>query len=384
MIIPLSTELRLSRPAIVTTTIVAVTIGVHLALQILNLFDPGQVEAIYDFGHIWGGPHFRWWGLFTSALLHAGWLHLLGNMVFLWVFGPSVEDRFGRIGFIAFYLAGAAVSGGAHAWFEPVPAIGASGAIAAVTGAFIVLFPHTLIRCFWLFGLTYINAPAWWVIGLGILWNLFASAFGLDAGVATIAHLAGYAFGIALTMLLLWRGVFPRQPYDLFTMFRQAQRRRALRSATAPTRGPTLPERAARTADTERTSAVAHARAEVSRLVSAKDLPAAADAYARMLDDHAHAATALLTLPRATQYELATYLYAQGRHAEAADAFARLLAVYPNDAEAPQIRVLLARVYARRLGRPDEAATLLAAVIESAPDEELKALAERELAELNA
>jgi len=384
VIIPLSTELRLPRPPIVTTTLVAVTIGAHFALEILTRLDPAQAEAIRTFGQVWRGPPFQWWGLVTSAFLHAGWIHLLGNMVFLWVFGPSVEDRYGRIGFLAFYFAGAAVSGWAHIAFEPMPAIGASGAIAAVTGAFIVLFPHTLIRCLWIFGLTIINAPAWWVIGLGILWNLFASTFGLDAGVATIAHLGGYAFGIALTMLLLWRGVFPRQPYDLFTWIRQAQRRRALRSATAVVRGPTLPEKAVRSRDSHRSDAVAKARAEVSRLMSLKDLPAAEKAYAALVRDHADAAPALLTLPRATQYELATHLYAQGRHAQAADAFARLLTVYPNDPEADQIRLLLARMYLRRLGRPDEAATLLNTVIESSRDDEMRALAEREIADIQA
>lgn len=384
MIIPLGTELRLPRTPIVTATLVAVTIAVHLAMEVLGPIDPVRVEAIQEFGWIQGGVHFRWWGLFTSAFLHAGWMHLLGNMVFLWVFGPSVENRFGRIGFLLFYLAGAAVSGGAHALFETSPAIGASGAIAAVTGAFIVLFPQTLVKCLWIFGLTIIHAPAWWVIGLGILWNLLASSFGMDSGVANIAHLGGYAFGFTLTMILLASRVFPRQPYDLFTIFRQAQRRRALRSATAATRGPTLPEKAARARDSHKSEAVAKARAEVSRLMSLKELEAAADAYAALLENHADAPPALLTLPRATQYELATFLYANERHAEAADAFARLLAIYPNDAEAQQIRVLLARVYVRRLGRPEEAQTLLNSVIESARDDDLRTLAQRELAELQA
>lgn len=382
MIIPLSTDLRLARPPIVTRTLVVVTIAVHLALVLLAQVDPDRAAGVFDFGHVQGGAGFHWWGLLTSALLHGGWLHLGGNMVFLWVFGPSVEGRYGRLGFLAFYLAGAAVSGGAHALFEPSPAIGASGAIAAVTGAFIVLFPQTLIRCLWLFGLTVIHAPAWWVIGLSILWNLFASALGIDNGVAHIAHLGGYAFGFGLTVLLLATGVFPREPYDLFTAIRQAKRRRELRAATTPVRGPTRPERALHARENHRTDAIAAARAEVARLMSMRDLEAAARAYARMIADHGGAPPALLTLPRATQYELAIYLYAEDRHTEAADAFVRLLEVYPGDPEADHIRVLLARAYARRLGRPGEAVALLERVVESGRDDDLRAMAERELATL--
>jgi membrane associated rhomboid family serine protease len=379
VIIPLSTDLRLPRTPIVTRALVALNVGVFLGLFGVARFDPEQADRIVALGSVWG-DHFHWWNLFTSAFLHGGWIHLAGNMIFLWVFGPSVEQRYGRLGFLAFYLAGAAFSGGAHAIFDAHPAIGASGAIAAVTGAFIVLFPQTLIRCLWLFGLAVIHAPAWWVIGLGILWNLLAGSIGADTGVAHVAHHPGYAFGVGLTMALLAAGVFPREPYDLFTAIRQARRRRELRAVTAPDRGPTKPERAAHARESHRHAAIVEARAEVSRLMSLRDLPAASDAYRDMVAAHKSASPALLTLPRATQYELAIHLYGQGRLAEAADAFTRLLDVYPRDPEADHIRVLLARAYARRLDRPAEAVALLERVVEHGADDDLRALAERELA----
>jgi membrane associated rhomboid family serine protease len=380
--IPLSTDLSLTRKPIVTRTIIGLAVAMHLFMVALARVNPEMASAVLRFGQIQGGSGFHWWGLFTAAFLHGGWIHLLGNMVFLWVFGPSVENRFGRVGFLAFYLGGAAISGGAHALIEPMPAIGASGAIAAVTGAFIVLFPQTKIRCLWLFGLTIIHAPAWWVIGLGIIWNLLAAGFGMDRGVANIAHLGGYVFGIGLTMLLLWTHIFPREPYDLFTALRQAKRRRELRSATATIRGPTRPEQAVSAPPDERTEAMAQARAEVSRFMAEPDLDQAAQAYRRMLERYGDAPRALLTLPRNMQYELATWLYGQGRHAEAADAFARLLEVYPKDDEGDQIRLLLARAYSHRLDRPREAAALLDLVIESGSDDQTRMLAERARAAL--
>ncbi len=378
MFIPLSTDLPLSRKPVVTRTIVGLTVAMHFFMAAQARTDPELAALILSWGQIQGGAGFHWWGLFTAAFLHGDWLHLLGNMVFLWVFGPSVENRFGRVGYLGFYLAGAAVSGGAHALIEPMPAIGASGAIAAVTGAFIVLFPQTRIRCLWLFGLTIIHAPAWWVIGLGIIWNVLAAGFGMDRGVANIAHLAGYAFGIGLTMALIWTHVFPRQPYDLFTAVRQAKRRRELRSATATFRGPTRPEQAAHKPPDERTEAMAQARAEVSRFMAEPDVARAAQAYRDMLERFADAPRSLLTLPRNMQYELATWLYAQGQYAEAADAFDRLLEVYPKDAEGDQIRLLLARAYSHRLGRPGDAAALLEHVIESGSDDQLRTIAKRE------
>ena len=88
----------------------------------------------------------RWWTLLTSIFMHADLLHLAGNMLFLWVFGPTVEDKFGRVWYTLFYLTAGLASGGSHLLFSDAPALGASGAIAGVTGAFLVLFPWTHIR----------------------------------------------------------------------------------------------------------------------------------------------------------------------------------------------------------------------------------------------
>ena len=147
--------------------------------------------------------------LVTGTFLHAGWLHIAGNMVFLWAFGPEIEDAMGRARFLVFYLTGGVVamlaqvagSLGSH-----VPCLGASGAIAAVMGAFIVMFPRDRIRSFvWIlifFRIAYI--PAALLIGFWFLsqvWNLGAVAEAQSGGVAYLAHVGGFLFGAVTARL---------------------------------------------------------------------------------------------------------------------------------------------------------------------------------------
>ena len=145
--------------------------------------------------------------LFTSMFMHAGWLHLGGNMLYLWIFGDNVEDRFGHGIFVLFYfLCGLAAtfaqlvfSLGSH-----VPNLGASGAIAGVLGAYILLFPQGRVRV--LQGQGVIQVPALIVIGLWIVLQLFSGIgsvahAGQTGGVAYMAHIGGFLAGFVLTFL---------------------------------------------------------------------------------------------------------------------------------------------------------------------------------------
>lgn len=165
--------------------------------------------------------------LFTSLFLHGSWAHLLSNMVFLVVFGDNVEDRFGRPGFLAFYLLGGAVATLTHTLFagpSPVPLVGASGAISAVLGAYIAFFPRQQVLTFvpplflpWLALSLLVRVPrffmfwlpAWVFIGYWALLQLLEAGASLrlpaaEGGVAWWAHVGGFAFG------LLWTNVFAR------------------------------------------------------------------------------------------------------------------------------------------------------------------------------
>jgi membrane associated rhomboid family serine protease len=145
--------------------------------------------------------------LFTSMFMHAGWLHLGGNMLYLWIFGDNVEDRFGHIPFTIFYLLCGLAATFAQLAFSlgsNVPNVGASGAIAGVLGAYILLFPQGAVRV--LQGRQVIQMPALIVIGFWIVLQFFSGIGSLantaeTGGVAYMAHIGGFLAGLVLTFV---------------------------------------------------------------------------------------------------------------------------------------------------------------------------------------
>jgi membrane associated rhomboid family serine protease len=144
--------------------------------------------------------------LFTSMFMHAGWLHLGGNMLYLWIFGDNVEDNFGHVKFLVFYLLCGLAATFAQLAFNVtsnVPNLGASGAIAGVLGAYILLFPRGQVSV--LQGQGVIPVPALMVIGLWFVLQFFSGigsvSSGADAGVAYMAHIGGFVAGFVLTVL---------------------------------------------------------------------------------------------------------------------------------------------------------------------------------------
>lgn len=146
--------------------------------------------------------------LFTSMFMHAGWVHLGGNMLYLWIFGDNVEDRFGHGKFVIFYILCGLAATFAQLLFSidsNVPNLGASGAIAGVLGAYILMFPQGRIRV--LQGQQIIQVPALMVIGLWIVLQLFSGIGSIaqsanTGGVAYMAHIGGFIAGFILTFLL--------------------------------------------------------------------------------------------------------------------------------------------------------------------------------------
>jgi membrane associated rhomboid family serine protease len=156
----------------------------------------------------------------TAMFMHAGWFHILGNMLFLLIFGNNVEDAFGRLGYLAFYFGGGiaatVVQTAVTLLFGTaddarVANLGASGAIAAVLGAYILLYPKA--RVFGLFGLFPFRAPAWLFLGFWFVLQLFAGNFALThpdtnggSGVAFFAHIGGFIFGVFVAIILTRTG----------------------------------------------------------------------------------------------------------------------------------------------------------------------------------
>jgi membrane associated rhomboid family serine protease len=166
----------------------------------------------------WAG---RYVPLLTSMFLHGGWAHLIGNMVYLWIFGDNVEDRLGRLRYLAFYLLAGIGAALAHAHLSPgstLPTVGASGAISGVLGGYLVLFPHarvlTLIPLVFFF-FHVVELPAVIYLGFWFLMQLVSGTLSLAqareaGGVAWWAHAGGFVVGMVLVPLLRRRASYPR------------------------------------------------------------------------------------------------------------------------------------------------------------------------------
>jgi len=175
---------------------------------------PGRLTAAWDRGGFLSGESLT---LLSSQFLHGGWLHLLGNLLYLWIFGNNVEDRMGRAGFLLFYLAGGVVAGLTQVAIDPaspIPTIGASGAIAATLGAYLIFFPGAKVTSLVFLGFFYqlVRVPAAFVL---VVWFLLQLLDGIGSlgpsqggGVAFFAHIGGFVFGavVAWLLTLLGRG----------------------------------------------------------------------------------------------------------------------------------------------------------------------------------
>jgi membrane associated rhomboid family serine protease len=147
----------------------------------------------------------------TSMFLHGGLLHIGGNLLFLWVFGNNVEDAFGKVGYALFYLAGGVVATLSHVVLNldsSIALVGASGAIAAVMGAYLVLYPRARIRtAVFVLLIFFVNLQAWVVLGFWFVLQFFTDP---NEGVAWAAHVGGFVFGVVVAFAV--RAVRPPQP----------------------------------------------------------------------------------------------------------------------------------------------------------------------------
>lgn len=176
--------------------------------------EPHYVRVLNTYGLVPG----RWqvWTVFTSMFLHADLVHLLGNMLFLWIAGDNVEDRLGHLAYLVFYMAGGVAGAVAHILtargpMAGIPTVGASGAISGVMGAYLVFFPSSKIRfALWLvLFVRFFTLPSWGAIGLWVASQLLMARHQIDGlqtgearAVAVFAHLGGFAFGSAAALLL--------------------------------------------------------------------------------------------------------------------------------------------------------------------------------------
>ena len=200
--IPLSDASRRPSRFPVVTTAIIIANGFVFVLELMGgeafVMQWAEIPATIVAGH-------HWVTILTAMFMHAGWMHILGNMVFLWAFGPEIEDAMGRPRYLTFYLLSGLAASLAQTAILPsstVPNLGASGAIAGVMGAFLITYPHDRIRTLLVFGwFTRIALiPAALLIGLWFLMQLFSQVgavadVDVGGGVAYAAHVGGFIFG---------------------------------------------------------------------------------------------------------------------------------------------------------------------------------------------
>jgi len=213
--------LRDSQPSRTTplVTIVLIALNAAIFLHEVTLDDYSRNYFVAQYALIPGRLQLT--DLVTSMFLHGGWLHLIGNMWFLWIYGDNIEDILGRSKYILFYLACGIAAAMVHVWFNPgsrIPTVGASGAIAGVMGAYMLKFPHsrivTLIPIVIFF--TTVEIPAWIILVYWFGIQLFsgvgdlAAASGNEGGIAWFAHIGGFVAGLLLILVLPTKAPYRR------------------------------------------------------------------------------------------------------------------------------------------------------------------------------
>jgi len=210
--IPIRDHNPSNRVPFVTYTLIAANVLIFIGYS--DMFsDPRRLFAFYDAwalfpARVSQGQDLH--GLFSTMFLHGGWMHLGGNMLFLWIFGDNLEDEMGHGGFLAFYLMSGLLAALAHVVAAPwstVPTVGASGAIAGVMGGYLLLFPKARVDMllFIVFLIRIFTVPAWVMLGFWFLFQIISGA-GTDpegGGVAYWAHAGGFIAGFILA-LPLW------------------------------------------------------------------------------------------------------------------------------------------------------------------------------------
>jgi membrane associated rhomboid family serine protease len=190
-------------------------IGINILVFLLQVSLPTDQQQgfVFTYGviplEIVSGQDF--FTLLTNMFLHGGWMHLIGNMLFLWVFADNIEAVIGKIPFILFYFGGGLVASAAHIMFNlqsTIPAVGASGAISAVLGAYLVMFPASKIKVWVLYIFRSVYMPALYFLGIwgvqqfinGFLSIVPSSAY--TSGVAWWAHIGGFVYGVLIGFLI--------------------------------------------------------------------------------------------------------------------------------------------------------------------------------------
>ena len=378
MFFPIRTDSPLRSTPYVNWALILINIAVFVAQrQFFNSATP--MLALY--------PHDpRLHSFITYAFLHGGVAHLVGNMLFLYIFGNNVNDKMGHIGYLAFYLSGAIIAGVAYVLMSTgtAPVVGASGAIAAVTGAYLVLFPRSSITVFYMFlFIGSFEVPSFYFILFFFGQDLFLNFAG-DSGVAHTAHIGGTVFGFGICLALLAVHLLPRDQFDVLALLQRANKRRQYRDMVSKGYNPfgyvsSPRDLGALPAPPDpKTQKVLDLRASIAEAIAHHELPKAAALYQDL-----KALDAAQVLPRQAQLDIANQLAAQQLYPEAAEAYESFLRHYPKFEQIEQVELMLGLVYARYLQQYDKAREHLVKAIAHLHGDREIAMARSELARID-
>ncbi|MCF7956147.1 MAG: rhomboid family intramembrane serine protease [Phycisphaerae bacterium] len=386
MLLPIRTSIRPRQTPYANYALIAINIVIFLisywphTVQIAGRYQPeilrtwAQAFMLYP-----DSPDI--WQFVTYAFLHGSLMHIFGNMFFLYLFGNAINDKLGNVGYLCFYLAGAVFSGLGHSLISSNPVLGASGAVAAVTGAFLVLYPKAIVTVvYWFFFIGMWDLHAYLIIAIKMI--LIDNILYRGGNVAHEAHLAGYAFGIIVTFLLLAFKLLQGDHLDLWSMTKQWNRRRRFREV-ANNAGPDQSRKWVNTkevkssAHNEKEEMINSLRAKISNLIYQKNLPEAANAYLDLTQidiDH--------ILPRQQQLDIANQLMSTGDWKQASKAYELFLTHYQNCQYSEQVELMLGVIYARYLQKPEKAVKYLKAARQKIIDPGQKSMCDDELDKL--
>ncbi|MEX0776942.1 MAG: rhomboid family intramembrane serine protease [Phycisphaeraceae bacterium] len=385
MFLPIRTDRRLQHKPWVNYALIAANVAVFAFTQSLDAqaLEPYLLQPMQP--RTWHGLPYQF---ITSVFLHADMWHVFGNMLFLYVFGNSVEDRLGKVGYLAFYLGAGVIAGIGHTLMDQHPALGASGAVCAVTGAYLALFPLSNVTIvYWFIFIGAFEISSMYLIIFQIAQDLFFQLQGAGR-VAYAAHLAGYAYGFAIGMALLATRLLEREPYDLLSMIEQRRRRAQFAALTRQgyrpwEHGGTPGQAGAGTAVAadkplpEASRQIMELRAAVADAITQHDMPRAAELYARLVEIDGKQ-----VMSQQQQLDLANQLTADGRYELAARAYELFLNAYARYAQREQVELILGLLYARYLNRRQRALELLTSALPRLTDVEQLALARQTIGEV--
>ncbi len=379
MLLPIRTEMDTRHTPLTNLALLSVNVIVFLWF---DLSATDQSQAIKENYFVLHSDWPKFFEFITYQFAHGDVWHLVGNMLFLWVFGGPVNAKLGDIPYLLFYIAGGMFAGLVFTQQSSHDLIGASGSIAAVTTAYLVLFPRSRVTVLYaLFFVGFITVPAMWIILLKvILWdNVIAPKIHGAGQVAHTAHIAGYGFGFVAAMLMLLFKSVARDQFDMLALIKRWNQRRQFASTM------TNPEAQAqaRYGRVAKPSSVKEMRdplaeqktdlrTELSTLIEQGKTDEALVVYEKLVGMDTEQC-----LPADQQLAIARGFFESSRLGQAAQAFEKFLTRYTHHSDANEVRLLLGIINVRDLKQTETGVTYLEQAVQRATSDARRALAQQ-------